>query len=988
MRIEFGQPYLLLLAIPLLVHVIWMARRLQMLSLPRRIAAVTLRLLIVAALVCALAGMRVSFAAKDLTVFFVVDDSDSVPQPQKEYAKVFVQKAHEEMGPDDKQWIVMFGGNASIEQTPEAQPEFEKPESLVDKSRTNVAGALQLALACASGASQKRVVLLTDGNENVGSAEEAARSAAAAGVTVDVLPLKYETRNDVIVEKAVVENRVSLDQPFDVRIIATTRQATRGRLSVHQDGQLMGQFDVELTPGQKNAFTIPTQVRDAGFHRFEVQLDAEGDAIPENNRAFAFTYGEGEPRVLLVDGDEKKSLTLPDALKNENIKVEVVPPSGLPFDLRSLQMYDAVVFNNVAAADVTGDQMKMLEYAVHDLGIGFLMIGGENSFGSGGYNDSPIERILPVNMELKNERILPQGAMVIIMHTVEIPEGQYWAERIVHAALDVLSPRDQMGVLEFTLEDGEIWLFDLQEVGRKSHLRKKLAEARWGDMPSFDTTLQMAYDSLSRSKASVKHVVVISDGDPQTPNWKLVKKIQAAKITISAVCINPHNQRDADTMQQLAKTGGGNFYYPQNYDKLPQIFIREAATVRKSLIFEDPFTPVAKEYSPVLVGLGKGYPRLQGYVGTSRKNLADIPLLTDKDDPLFAHWRHGLGKTAAFTSDAKERWGKDWISWDQYSKFWSQTVRWILRSPFNRNFQVQMEVDGAQGKVIVDAVDDKGEFRNFLNVGGRIITPSLEPVETEFRQTAPGRYEATFPIKEAGAYMLGAQAAATDEAARQGTGELITGGTTLSYSPEFRNSSSNEALLYRLTDLTTARFLDEKSRVFLHDRPRQSQPTPLWPRILTILLGLFLLDVFVRRVLIGWEDVAGGLALAWRWTASKLPRRQVVTAGTSDQLLQVKKTVLSEEKPAQELDREKFLESLGQVSTHGPAVTSREPKPARAAAAPTKPKAAEKKTEEAPSFTGQLLEARSQARRRMQHQTPKPKEPGGESKPPKGDNQP
>jgi hypothetical protein len=216
----------------------------------------------------------------------------------------------------------------------------------------------------------------------------------------------------------------------------------------------------------------------------------------------------------------------------------------------------------------------------------------------------------------------------------------------------------------------------------------------------------------------------------------------------------------------------------------------------------------------------------------------------------------------------------------------------------------------------------------------------------------------------------------------------MTGGTTLSYSPEFRNSSSNEALLYRLTDLTTARFLDEKSRVFLHDRPRQSQPTPLWPRILTILLGLFLLDVFVRRVLIGWEDVAGGLALAWRWTASKLPRRQVVTAGTSDQLLQVKKTVLSEEKPAQELDREKFLESLGRVSTHGPAVTSREPKPARAAAAPTKPKAAEKKTEEAPSFTGQLLEARSQARRRMQHQTPKPKEPGGESKPPKGDNQP
>ncbi|HUT24464.1 MAG TPA: VWA domain-containing protein, partial [Sumerlaeia bacterium] len=608
MQIQFGQPYVLLLAIPFVAHAIWMARRLRLLSRTRRCFALALRLLVLLALICALARMRVSFESKDLTVLFVVDDSDSVPETQKEFAKVFVQKAHEEMGAEDRQWIVLFGADAAIEQTPLAPPEFEAPQAVVDGARTNLADAIQLAIACASGKAQKRIVLLSDGNQNAGGVENAARSAAAAGITVDVLPLKYENRNDVIVEKAIVEDRVSLDEPFDIRIIATSSEVARGTLSVHQDGRLIGQYDVDLNPGQKNSFVIPTEVRDAGYHRFEVQLDADNDAIPENNRAFAFTYGTGGPRVLLVDGDQERSLTLPAALQSEKINVEIADPSGLPHSLRTLQMYDAIVFNNVAAGDVTPQQMQMLEYGVRDLGLGFMMIGGENSFGAGGYNDSPVERILPVEMELKNEKILPQGALVPIVHTVEIPEGQYWAEQILHSALDVLSPRDLMGVLQYSWQSGESWLFPLQEVGRKNHLRKKLLEAQWGDMPSFDTTLQMAYDALVKSSASVKHIIVISDGDPQTPNQNLVRKIRAAKITISTVCINPHSPRDAQVMQALARLGGGNFYEPQSYDKLPQIFIKEAATVRKSLVFEEPFIPVTKQYSPVLVGFDEIYP--------------------------------------------------------------------------------------------------------------------------------------------------------------------------------------------------------------------------------------------------------------------------------------------------------------------------------------------------------------------------------------------
>jgi hypothetical protein len=481
-----------------------------------------------------------------------------------------------------------------------------------------------------------------------------------------------------------------------------------------------------------------------------------------------------------------------------------------------------------------------------------------------------------------------------------------------------------------------------------------------GDMRSFDRTLQMAHAALAQSSASIKHVVIISDGDPDPPAAALVRQIQQAGITVSAVCINPHNPRDVQVMQAVAHEGGGNFYYPTNFSQLPQIFTKEAATVRKSLIFEEPFTPRVKQYSPLLVGLD-AYPELKGYIATSPKDLADVPLITQHEDPLFAHWQHGLGRTAAFTSDAKERWAATWTSWNQFAKFWSQAVRWTLRSAANPNYQMQMSVDGAQGRITVDAVDTAGEFKNFLKVGGTIINPDMTTQQVELRQTSAGRYEGRFDVSRPGVYMLGAEA--SDPAG--GAADLITGGTTLSYSPEFQNSRSNLALLGRLADLTGGRTLDPRSPVFLRSQVAYAQPTPLWPALLTVLLFFFLADVFVRRVLIGWRDVGAGLAIAWRWTADRLRPRRVEAHEPTEALLKAKQAAHEQQIAPRESDaarRAAFLESLKHVDVEGsPDLDRGADKVAiKRPAAPQETPAAPTPTDD-DSFTSQLLKARRRA---------------------------
>src|SRR5690606_18219 len=259
-------------------------------------------------------------------------------------------------------------------------------------------------------------------------------------------------------------------------------------------------------------------------------------------------------------------------------------------------------------------------------------------------------------------------------------------------------------------------------------------------------------------------------------------------ISVSAVAIAPHNESDIRRMQDMAYIGGGNFYFPKTANELPRIFIKEASIVRRSLIFEEPFFPVSDLPSEVMAGIA-ALPQLGGYVVTSDKELATVALRTDKDDPLLAHWRYGLGKSVAFTSDAKNKWASQWVDWEGFSKFWSQAVRWSLREVSSSNLQVNTELRGGKGIITVDALDLEGNFRNFLEFETTVLSPSLEPQSVRVRQIGPGRYEGTFDASEVGTYMV---SMATGDG--EGT-EAVVSGAALSYSPEYEASRSNEDFL-------------------------------------------------------------------------------------------------------------------------------------------------------------------------------------------------
>jgi uncharacterized membrane protein len=851
MRFQFTHPWLLTVLPFAAAWMIWLWVKSDVqISAWRRWVSLVLRLLVTVAVCLSLAGLQWLRPQEGLNVFYLLDRSDSIPSAQQEQAREVVNQTATARKKMDKAGVVVFGSEASIETMPNVAVDLKKIQAVVATERSDLAAAVQLGTAAFPETGQKRLVLMSDGNENTGDALNAVLSARSLGVTLDVVPLGVARGGDVAVQKLAVPPKLKKGQTFDAKIFLQSDLPRTATVRLYRNDQSMGETKVNLQAG-KNLFTFPQTLNEPGFYSYDVRVEADGDQLPQNNRGSSFATVQGDPRVLVISSDPEQDADLAAALRTTKLDVKLVGQGGFPASLAEMQSYESIFLCNLEAAAMGSDGMALLESAVRDFGVGLVCVGGDKSFAAGGYRNTPLDTTLPVSMELDSKKVLPPGAMVLVMHGMEFANGNQVARECAIGTLNALGPQDEMGVL---LWDGtERWLFELQKVGDRKKLGAMIAGMNQGDLGSFENILLQAHTALKKSRASLKHIIVFSDGDPAPPSSQTMADIVADRITVSSVLISGH--AGPETMIQIAERGGGRFYDVKSADDLPQIFIKEAAVILKTAIYEEPFKPQVRIPGDELIrslGPAAGYPELLGYVATSAKPRAETPLWTPQGDPLFAHWQYGLGRSVAFTSDARAKWARNWLAWAQYRQFWSGVARWSLRQLESANLQPEVTTDRGGGLVAVEAVDDDGNYRNFLNLTATVAGPKGTAQTVKLEQTGPGRYEARFPTKEVGTYMVNVQ-----ETAQGKLRGSAVAGASVSYSPEFSEPEPNLNLLRRLAEAGGGKVLDLKNPAdnpFTHDRRKTFQPRDAWEWLLKFALLLFIADIGFRRVQIEREE--------------------------------------------------------------------------------------------------------------------------------------
>ncbi len=809
------------------------------------------RSLVVVLIVLSLAGQTLLTTTHDRYVVFAIDRSLSVGDDSRKAAEDYIAKALPDSGPDRVAFLDFAAEPGSI------RANRATPRPIGDDKGTNLAAAIEVAAAAIPPFYVPRIILLSDGNQTSGDAVKAALN---AGIDVSTVPLPTRSDPEVQVAAVNVPAQVLQGEPFNVEVVIDSNHDDEGDIEVYR-GPLKVIAERRKIKKGENRFVFRQTIEADRLASFKVRARNFQDKLLDNNDDFGLVYTTGKPRVLLIESDPKDARDLMYALEEHEIQVEVRPPQGMPDSLADLQNYECLIVSNVPATSLTNRQMDLARTYVRDLGGGLIMLGGDQSFGLGGYYKTALEEILPVRSDFEKEKEKPSLAMILVIDKSGSMGGEKieLAKEAAKSAIELLGANDKVGVIAF--EGDVFWVSEVHPCTDKGFVLDRVSTIEAGGGTNMYPAMEEAYEALSKTVAKLKHVIILTDGISEPGDFEGISQQMAqARMTVSTVGIG--EGYDQQLLEEIARIGNGRSYFTDDPASVPQIFAKETVSASKSAINEQPFTPQVVRTTKALAGLDvDAAPLLLGYVVTRLKPTSEPILATENGDPLLTWWRYGLGMSVAVTSDAKSRWAAEWLAWPNYGKFWAQVVRQAMRKSETKGVIVQVDQKDRSASVTLDAIDPSGRFLNDADTTMTVIDDQNGKRTLEMVQTAPGRYQANFPTPLTGAYHT--------EFSQKVGGQVVyqqSRGLAVGYPDELRLRPTNTDLLKSVARVSGGVFDPPAASIFAPNDKLALRATPLWPYLLAAAAMVFVLDVALRRIDLTLLERrrSGFLTSAWR----------------------------------------------------------------------------------------------------------------------------
>lgn len=768
-------------------------------------AALALRTLVAAALVAALVVPAVHRDARGVATVFVVDVSDSVGArgaPGVEW----VRQALAERPDDTRAGVVVFGADARIERSVTDDLTLGDPSVVVDRSGTDVAAALRLAAAISPSDARRRIVVVSDGRATRGDAATEVERLRDQGIVVEVHTIGRSTDVDAAVTGIDTPGGVRLGDEVTLTADVFASTAMDAELVLTRDGVELERRSVRLAEGPSSHGFVVTAGSE-GISRYRITVDAPDDDTAQNDTAHAAVIVEQRARVLVAEGQAGVSEPLVAALQAGGLDVEVRLARDLP-GVDELSQVTSVVLVDVDREELSADQVAGLAAATRDLGVGLVTVGGLHSYALGGWRESDLEQLLPVESEIKDPERRRSVAQVLAIDTSGSMSACHCAEggnglagggnraaggvsktdiarSAAARAIDALAADDEIGLLAVDADDR--WVIDLQTVPSEDVVAEGLESLRPTGETDLATSLRTAADALRASQASLKHIVLFTDGftqpDVLTGLADDAAELYGEGITVSVLGTGEGSARE---LEAIAEAGGGRFYPGRDLSAIPQIMQQEVVLASRDFIQEGEFVPVLSARNDVTEGLD-ATPPLLGYVATTAKPTATQSLrIGDELDPLLASWQVGLGRVSSWTSDGGDRWAQGWMGWDGSVDFFTAMVKDTFPAAGGDGVVRARIADGA---VRVE-VSGEEAWPDGAVVTARVTRPDLQSVELPLERIDATTFAAELPAEQPGTWAVGARITTPD-----GSEQVVSTLASQGYSPEYLPGAPEAELL-------------------------------------------------------------------------------------------------------------------------------------------------------------------------------------------------
>jgi uncharacterized membrane protein len=814
------------------------------LSRTRSVIAASARALAIAFVAAALARPITRTETSHVHAVIAIDVSESMSAASLERARKFALNARAAQGEHDLD--VLTFANSVRRQTTDALEAGPLKHS-AQRDRTDIEGALASALSFLSPNAVRKVVLLSDGRATHGDFSRAAEQVRAQGAILDFLDLGKTTERDVAITSIGLPNDAKAGEPFRVNVKLRATDASKVRVRLRQNDVMNspeGLRELELSPGITD-LQFRTIAYAPGIVRYDAAIEVEaGDHFSQNDSFAASTLVRGKPQVLYVEGELNQSRPFAELLRASGFDVDVRSASGMPTSLPELSSFDFLVLSNVPAEALSLNGVNALESFVQR-GGGFLMAGGEQGFGLGGYRGTKMESLLPVRLDTERRRDQPTLALALVIDKSGSMSGQKieLAKEAARATADLLGPDDYLGVIGFDAQPNRV--VRLQTAENRLALSKGIGRMLAGGGTAIFPALDAAYQDLAAIRARLKHVILLTDGQTQEEGLPvLVQNMQVDGITVSTIGLGDDVNRSL--LEELARLGGGRSYLTSDPNSIPRLFMKETHAVSRSAAVEDYVAAHVTSPADFLRGIAiEGAPFLRGYVATRARPLpAQVVLSSDLGEPLLARVHLGLGWSLAWTSDLTPRWSSEWLRWRQASTFWAQLVREHMRQEEDDVLPIRTEREGDVLIASIDALDADERFVHDLQ-GTLELERSERGSETErasLREVAPGRYEARIKLSALGSYTLRASLVGED-----GTRLSARGNFSHPFPAEYEGVGVAREALLAAASVSGGAELGRAEQIFDAGPRRVRAQHERWSLFVWLSVAAFLADLLARR---------------------------------------------------------------------------------------------------------------------------------------------
>ena len=704
-----------------------------------------LRILAVILLVLGLCKPFQQGDSENIHVAFLVDGSASISAKGIRTSMERIEEGIKLLDAKDSYSIQLF--DHSIKTT--TLEDLEKLAAEIDhdgaeaqtRASSDIASAL-LATRMKFGADKsKKIVLFSDGVATDNKLERPLAILRDEDVSVSFQRINSLEKTEV----AAVEFKSLVPTAFEGEIVRM-----EGRIATNKDmnatvrllnrGIEVQQQQIKLKANESNVVGFEVEMYTAGDTRWTMEVETKEDYFLMNNSLSTTIQVSGKPRVLAIHKDPKNMRSFARALRAQGIELDVRGAKGLPNSLEELLAFRAVLLCDVPATDLTVKQMSDLKRYVADMGGGLGMLGSENSFGIGGYHNTPVDEILPIASRYEKEKIKPSLAMALVIDKSGSMSGQpiQLARQAAKSTVELLGAQDSIAVIGFDSEAQTI--VEMRSAANKESIKDSIDSLAARGGTNLYPGLSRAKEMLDVTSAKIKHVIILSDGQTAGEGYEeLMADLVSNRVTVSTVALGSGAAKDL--MQALAELGNGRYYETNDPQTVPQIFTKETMQASKSAIKEDLFEVVHVADHPMLNGFEKTeLPFIMGYVMTQPRPTAKVLLATETGDPLLATNRFGLGQTFAYSSDLTEKWGSEWLGWSACGPFWNQVIRSVLRKEDGRGIQASTNISNDELTIRLTRRDNVGNLVNRVKWRAEALDGSKDNQVLKVEQTGVGIY--------------------------------------------------------------------------------------------------------------------------------------------------------------------------------------------------------------------------------------------------------